>query len=474
MSEPPYSWVCPACDRRVPARLDTCRCGFERDPTLIGPDPGAEPGQAASSSGQGRAGAVTRTLVTALAVVAIAAFAATRIFRPSTSSGRAEIVHARPRLPAQTEALTQPDTQPSAAADAVVPAPIATGPIAFPLAGPPATVSGESPALLEDVIGRAVPAVVSIETRDGRGSGFFVNPGVIITNNHVVGGHVSVTVRMSSGSTVPGRVERTSAETDLAIVRIDNPPAAQPTLPLGTAGAVRVGQEVIAIGLAMGQFQGTVTRGIISAMRRTGPGSSVLLLQTDAAINPGNSGGPLIDRHGRVVGIATLKVTGNAESLGFAVAADHARAFLAGANVQAPAAASSALSSPPLAPAFTSRSASDVMRDRGLQVFEQSLRTVSTRAAQIDTYWTEIKRECRGRVSGVYDREWFALWENRLTLASSDPGCLSAVDSLRQAADQIRTTMLSLHESARRASVYPGDIRQARSKLDLDWSGWDR
>lgn len=344
----------------------------------------------------------------------------------------------------------------------------------MPAAAPPATTpSVEVPASLEDVISGAVPAVVSIETSQGRGSGFFAGPGVIITNNHVVGGSFSVTVRMSNGSSAAGRVERTSAEIDLAIVRVEPVPT-QPVLPLGSAADVRVGQEVIAIGLAMGQFQGTVTRGIISALRRTGPGSGVLLLQTDAAINPGNSGGPLIDRAGKVVGITTLKVTGAAESLGFAVAADHARAFLAGGNIQAPGVASSAPTSAPLAPAFSARSEADVQREQGLQVFDQSLRAIAARASQVDDYWMQIKRECGGRLSGVYDREWFAILDNRLSISSSDPGCLSALNTVRQAGDQMRTAMATLHENARRAGVYPGDLRRVRSTYHLDWNGWDR
>jgi hypothetical protein len=114
------------------------------------------------------------------------------------------------------------------------------------------------------------------------------------------------------------------------------------------------------------------------------------------------------------------------------------------------------------------------MREQGLQAFEQSLKTVATRATQIDNYWMQVKRECGGRVSGVYDREWFALWENRLTVSSTDPGCFSALNSVREAAGEVRTAMVTLHENARRASVYPGDLRQIRSKFDLDWTGWER
>jgi hypothetical protein len=74
----------------------------------------------------------------------------------------------------------------------------------------------------------------------------------------------------------------------------------------------------------------------------------------------------------------------------------------------------------------------------------------------------------------VYEREWFALWDNRLLVNSSDASCLAAVANLEQAAAQVRDAMDQLHEAARRAAVFPGDVRRARSKFDLDWVGWER
>ena len=96
-------------------------------------------------------------------------------------------------------------------------------------------------------------------------------------------------------------------------------------LPLGQLAAVRTGQEVIAIGSALGP-QNTVTRGIVSARRQAG---SVVLLQTDAAINPGNSGGAAAQiAQGVILGVTTLKMGGPAEGLGFAIAADHVTALV--------------------------------------------------------------------------------------------------------------------------------------------------
>jgi hypothetical protein len=410
-----------------------------------------------------------RTIIAVLFVAGLVGLTTSSLFRPSREARPPESppIEAGAETPtADLPAVIEPTSNLGALPGSTTFAPAPPAPAPRP--SPDASHS------LEDVISQAAPAVVSIETRDGRGSGFFVGPGVIITNNHVVGTQTSLTVRLSSGTAVPGRVERTLPEADLAIVRVSSTAPLQRALPLGSAEEVRVGQEVVAIGLAMGHFQGTVTRGIISAVRRTGPGAGIVLLQTDAAINPGNSGGPLIDRHGRVIGITTLKVTGTAESIGFAVAAEHARAFLTGSSSHAPAQASGATTATGLPPVFTYKSQVEIMREQGLQTFEQSIRTVATRAAQIDSYWTQVKRECGGRTAGTYDREWFALFENRLSVTSAEPGCLSALNWMRDATGEIRTAMATLHENARRASVYPGDLRQIRAKFDLDWNGWER
>jgi len=251
----------------------------------------------------------------------------------------------------QTVPARKPATLTSAAPPAPAPQPAAPnapetpnqeytpGPFNFPdtwtttaaSAAPPAS-GAAAPASLEDVVSNSLPAIVSIETREGRGSGFFAAPGTIITNRHVVGGNVSVTVRLATGAAIPGRVETVSQDFDLALVRVSGADPLQPVLPLGSVNGVRPGQEVIAIGLALGVFQNTVTRGIVSAIRRAGP---AVVLQTDAAINPGNSGGPLLNRSGQVIGINSMKIAGSAESLGFAIAIDHAKSFWPGAPLVA-------------------------------------------------------------------------------------------------------------------------------------------
>jgi len=184
----------------------------------------------------------------------------------------------------------------------------------------------EVSANLEDTIGLAIESVVSIISDEGRGSGFLVDPATVITNHHVVGGSENVLVKLSNGSALSGTVERIAEGHDLALVRLDRELTDRRSLELSSVSALRVGQEVYVIGSPMGVLESSVTRGIVSAIR---PFEGATLVQTDAAINPGNSGGPLVDRSGRVVGVATMKVA-EGESIGFAVAADHARELLQG------------------------------------------------------------------------------------------------------------------------------------------------
>jgi len=183
---------------------------------------------------------------------------------------------------------------------------------------------------LEDVIAQVLPAVVSVESERGRGSGFFAAPGIVITNCHLVSGSRAVLVKVTGVNAFTAEVESVSEETDLALLRVGSGASTPVVLELGSADDVRPGQEVVAVGSALGLLESTVTRGIVSAVRTEG---SLTLLQTDVAIIPGQSGGPLVNRQGEVIGITTLKLK-PAESMGFAVAADHARSLLAGGGVR--------------------------------------------------------------------------------------------------------------------------------------------
>ena len=277
-------------------------------------------------------------------------------------------------------------SEPAANADAPAVQPDSTAPSPDDRPVVPAnSPENASTASLEDVVSRASPAVVTIETTDTRGTGFFISADVVVTNAHVVDGHSYVTVKLAHGPSHTGRVTTSTPTYDLALVRVDRPPSGQSVLELAPAGGVRVGQEVVAIGSAMGVFQNSVTRGIVSALRRAGP---VLLLQTDAAINPGNSGGPLVDRQGRVIGITTMKIGQEAESIGFAVAADHALALVKGERPSA-VPGSGIVSTPGLAPDGSS-DANDA-RESGARDFDRSMQAAAKGAAEVDEYLVSLQ-----------------------------------------------------------------------------------
>lgn len=171
-------------------------------------------------------------------------------------------------------------------------------------------------------------------TQEAAGTGFIISSdGIIITNRHVVpAGTSKVSVTLDDGTTydnvrVVGRTS-SSSSLDVAFLKIDNLQSKKLTpLTLGDSAKVKVGDRVIAIGNALGQFQNTVTSGIISGYGRdvtagdeAGQSAEVLtdLFQTDAAINQGNSGGPLVNISGEVIGINTA-VAGGADNIGFAI-----------------------------------------------------------------------------------------------------------------------------------------------------------
>jgi serine protease Do len=163
------------------------------------------------------------------------------------------------------------------------------------------------------------PTVVSVVQEEGSGSGVIVDQsGVVLTNAHVVGNSRRVQVGLADGRTVQGQVLGRDPTIDVAVVRVN----AQnlPIAPIGDSDKLEVGQSAIAIGNPLG-LERTVTAGVVSAVNRNPRGISLDgLIQTDAAISPGNSGGPLVDSHGRVIGINTAVLSGpGASGLGFAI-----------------------------------------------------------------------------------------------------------------------------------------------------------
>src|SRR5215475_5128703 len=186
----------------------------------------------------------------------------------------------------------------------------------------------------ERVVARVLPSVVQITTSEGLGSGVvFDAKGDIVTNAHVVGSAKNVRVRLPIASkTLAARVLGVFAPDDLAVIRVQNPPATLRPATFAKSSAVRVGEIVLAMGNPLG-LTGTVTDGIVSATGRNvseGQGGSAVIIsaiQTSAAINPGNSGGALVSLAGQVVGIPTLAASdpqmgGAAVGIGFAIPSD--------------------------------------------------------------------------------------------------------------------------------------------------------
>lgn len=193
------------------------------------------------------------------------------------------------------------------------------------------------------------PSVVSIVTstqvrsyygtadQAGAGTGIIVSEdGYVMTNNHVIDGAGTVSIVDSEGAlydkvTVVGR----DPLNDVAFLKIDSENTFTPAV-LGNSSTIRIGQQVVAIGNALGQYSNTVTSGIISGTGRpitasTANGEAETLtdlIQTDASINPGNSGGPLVNLAGQVIGINTAIVE-DANGIGFAIPINSTKGVLA-------------------------------------------------------------------------------------------------------------------------------------------------
>jgi putative serine protease PepD len=165
-------------------------------------------------------------------------------------------------------------------------------------------------------------------SQQAQGSGFvYDTQGHVITNQHVVDGAQSVSVRFANGKTSTAKVVGSDPSTDIAVIDVDAPASELRPLTLADSSAVEVGDGVIAIGSPFGLEQ-TVTTGIVSALHRqiTAPNNFTIddAIQTDAAINHGNSGGPLLDLDGKVIGVNSQieSDSGGNDGIGFAVPSD--------------------------------------------------------------------------------------------------------------------------------------------------------
>ena len=181
-------------------------------------------------------------------------------------------------------------------------------------------------AVLSEMVKRVRPAVVRIETTEGNGTGVIfetqARTGFVVTNYHVVEGFGRVRVVVNDSSTYQGTVRGVDPVRDLAVVSICC--GSFHALPFGDASDLEAGDEVVAIGYALGlSGEATITRGIVSARRYDSAHLSEVI-QTDAAINPGNSGGPMLSPLGEILGINTFRYDESesgrpAEGLGFAI-----------------------------------------------------------------------------------------------------------------------------------------------------------
>lgn len=197
------------------------------------------------------------------------------------------------------------------------------GALAFPCAGQAAVapVPG-APSSFADLVAHVLPAVVTIDTGDALGSGFVIDQqGDIVTNNHVVAGADSLSVRFQDGTKADAELIGRDPDTDLAVIRV-SAKAPIPTVEFGDSDAVRVGDWTVAVGSPYG-LRNSVAAGIVSGLHRGLSETYGDYIQTDDPINHGNSGGPLFNMAGQVIGVnaAIISPTQGSAGLSFSIPA---------------------------------------------------------------------------------------------------------------------------------------------------------
>jgi S1-C subfamily serine protease len=437
--------------------VQACRCGAPRSASANQQHNVAAPDERSAGAGASFFRAI------AVAAVATAAGVATLVWLGDRVGGTAATTASSPAaVPADVDILsTAPASEASASvalpapAAPELPAPVTPLPVE-PLAAPMATRPSVA---REDIVAAVLRVTVEIRTSVGLGSGFFVGPDTIVTNAHVVGNELSVKVVRSDGTSLPGSVSSVSREADLAIVRV-----ARTTdfgLTLRSAAQLRPGEEVMAIGAPKGMSH-TVTRGIVSAVRRDG---AMLYVQTDAAINPGNSGGPLVDGEGRVVGVVTLKRV-DAEAIGLALAADHVQALL---ERRSPLAIPAALQTKGNVES-SGPAAGDVLREEGSRRFEAVLAAMGQQTATLFNMVQAYESNCPGHPGlGITLDGGRSVNPGGTPVTVQDPECMSVRGRITSLYGAIVQRVNDAEDDARHAGVYPGAIRDLRRKYRLDW-----
>lgn len=196
--------------------------------------------------------------------------------------------------------------------------------------------SGEAPdwqTVASDVSGSVVSIQTALSNGTAKGSGAIIDTeGHIITNNHVISGAQQIQVTLANGNMYSATLVGTDTTTDLAVIKLDNPPSDLKAVKFADSDKLAVGENVMAIGNPLG-YDDTATTGIVSALNRpvtvTDDDNNAIVtnaVQIDAAINPGNSGGALVDSNGKLIGINTLitSYSGNYSGVGFAIPVNYA------------------------------------------------------------------------------------------------------------------------------------------------------
>ncbi|MDI9468854.1 MAG: trypsin-like peptidase domain-containing protein [Bacillota bacterium] len=229
----------------------------------------------------------------------------------------------------ETRATTElPVTTEAAETTGAVETRRADTPTAVTVSAPDGTMS------VREIAEKASPAVVAIyveavqdtffgrQVVEGAGSGVIIaSNGYILTNNHVIANSHAVNVRLADGNEYEAELVGSDSVTDLAVLKIDAEDL--PYLEFGDSSELHVGDQIVAIGNPLGDLQGTVTAGYVSALNRdveTDSGTLYGVIQVDAAINSGNSGGALLNTRGELVGINVAKpVRTGVEGIAFSI-----------------------------------------------------------------------------------------------------------------------------------------------------------
>lgn len=211
----------------------------------------------------------------------------------------------------------------------------------------PASVSNDPGVSVVEAVSKSVVSI-STETVQRYGRGQYVSEGAgtgviisgggyILTNNHVVENATQLTITTTDEKQYSAEVVSTEPDSDLALIKVIDTSVEFQYAQIGNSDGTAVGQDVYAIGNALGRYQNSVTKGIVSGLGRPiTTGDSGLrgnlqefedLIQTDAAINSGNSGGPLINSKGEIIGINTA-VDGQAQNIGFAIPINRAASLI--------------------------------------------------------------------------------------------------------------------------------------------------